>query len=178
MERIKFNKAEYKKETFNTGSLSISGLTLTGYALVFGSESGDRGGYVVRMNRDGLRLPDYDVTSLYNHNDGQILGRERNGSLQISTDEKGIRFSLTLADTQFNRDLVTQIKRGDIGGCSVGVYPLETHHEDSGRVVVYDRYILDEFSIVPLPSFDNTILTVNETPLGILENELKLLDLD
>ena len=178
MQRIRFNKAGHNKETFNTSDLSISGLTLSGYTLIFDTESGDRGGYVVRMSKSGLVLPDYDVTALYNHDDGRILARESNGTLQVSSDDRGIRFSFTLADTQFNRDLVTQIRRRDIGGMSVGVYPLETHKEDNGRVVVYDRYLLDELSVVPLPCFDNTSVQAVNTAIDLLDYELQLATLE
>ena len=54
-----------------------------------------------------------DVRFLVNHT-GAPLARTTNGTLELSVDEKGLKYRAALADTQEGRDLYKLIKRGDI----------------------------------------------------------------
>ena len=54
-----------------------------------------------------------DVRFLVNHT-GAPLARTTNGTLELSVDERGLKYRAALADTQDGRDLYKLIKRGDI----------------------------------------------------------------
>lgn len=54
-----------------------------------------------------------DVRALFNHDPNLPLARTTNGSLKLRTDEKGnLTYSFKVPDTQFARDLHTNIKSG------------------------------------------------------------------
>ena len=95
---------------------------ITGHAAVFNTPT-DIGGlfreqiapgaFSVAINRD-------DVKCLFNHNPDFVLGRNRAGTLRLSEDEVGLRFECDVPDTQWGRDVLTSIRRGDISQCSFG----------------------------------------------------------
>jgi uncharacterized protein len=58
-----------------------------------------------------------DVRFLLNHT-GAPLARTTNGTLELSVDDKGLKYRAALADTQDGRDLYKLIKRGDINQSS------------------------------------------------------------
>ena len=58
-----------------------------------------------------------DVRFLLNHT-GAPLARTTNGTLELSVDDKGLKYRAALADTQDGRDLHKLIKRGDINQSS------------------------------------------------------------
>jgi HK97 family phage prohead protease len=68
---------------------------------------------------NALRRPD-DVRCLFNHDDCEIYGRTAAGTLTLSVDKIGLRFSCLLPDTDEATGLITSIERGDISGCSFG----------------------------------------------------------
>ena len=61
-----------------------------------------------------------DCICTRDHDPKQLLGRVSNGTLRLSEDGKGLRFSCDLPDTQDARDIHTLIQRGDLRGCSFG----------------------------------------------------------
>jgi len=64
-----------------------------------------------------------DVVALFNHDLNRPLGRTSAGTLTLSNDARGLRYSIDPPDTQYARDLVAGIQRGDIRGSSFGFYP-------------------------------------------------------
>ena len=184
MERIKFDK-EKNKDQFRTlysgkafSSLvdSSGNLKLSGHFVVFNVLSTDRGGYVAMIPPNSMVLPDYDVVALFNHDDSHVLGRESNSRLTLGQDEIGYTASIELTDTQFNRDLVTDVAAKNVVGFSFGMYPIETRTENivltadmvdpnSGltaligktiSVEIYDKWLLDEVTVTGLPAFPQT----------------------
>src|SRR6267143_423934 len=59
-----------------------------------------------------------DVRFLINHDPNLVLGRVKNGTLQLRESAKGLEFSVTLPDTQVAKDFYALVKRGDISECS------------------------------------------------------------
>ena len=92
--------------------------TVVGYASVYDSESNDLGGfreYIAKGAFEG-RLND-DVRFLINH-DGLPLARTTNGTLTLSTDERGLKYEAKISDTSIGRDLLTLMKDGTINQSS------------------------------------------------------------
>ena len=55
-----------------------------------------------------------DVRALINHDGNLILARTTSGTLQLSTDEMGLRYEFTIPETSYGKDLAVSMERGDI----------------------------------------------------------------
>lgn len=89
---------------------------LVGYAAVFDQET-DIGGYfreVIRRGAFAEAIGRDDIHALYNHDYAFVLGRKKAGTLQISEDDHGLKVEITPSDTQFARDMVKNIRDGNI----------------------------------------------------------------
>ena len=93
---------------------------LVGYASVFGKTSVDHGGFTEEVARGAFAetIAKDDVVALVDHEPTRILGRKSAGTLRLSEDEAGLRMEIDVPDTTIGRDLVTNVKRGDIKGAS------------------------------------------------------------
>jgi len=98
------------------------GWILTGHAAVFGSESGDLGGFREVIQRGAfrkvLKRDNLDVAALFNHDQNLILGRTTNGSLTLREDPRGLVYEVNVADTSYGRDLKVLLERGDVSQSS------------------------------------------------------------
>ena len=92
---------------------------LTGYAAVFNSFSQDLGGFVEIIRpgafRDAL-AGGADVRARYNHE--QVIGRSTAGTLRLFEDGKGLGYEITLPDTTVARDLMANVRAGNVTGSS------------------------------------------------------------
>lgn len=89
---------------------------LVGYAAVFDQET-DIGGYfreVIRRGAFSEAIGRDDIHALYNHDYGHVIGRMKAGTLALVEDDKGLRVEITPPDTQTARDLVENIRAGNI----------------------------------------------------------------
>lgn len=131
---------------------------VSGLAVPWGAVSADRGGYRDRFARGSLRLG--DVVALAAHDPALVLGRMSAGTLALEDREDGVYFSLALPDTQAGRDVLTLLRRGDLGQCSfAAVLEREDWDYDADlrapvRTVLAAELL--EVSVVPLPAFANT----------------------
>jgi HK97 family phage prohead protease len=95
--------------------------TLTGYAALYGSETRIAGMFreVIEPGafRSALARQD-DVRALFNHDANHVLGRTKSGTLRLEEDARGLRYTVTLPDTQAGRDLWTSVQRGDVSQSS------------------------------------------------------------
>lgn len=99
-------------------------LTLTGYAVRYNTLSVDLGGFretimpgafdKVLNRQRGKR----DVVALFNHDANQLLGRTSSGTLELSSDDKGLRYSVVLPNTELGRTIGELTARGDLRGSS------------------------------------------------------------
>lgn len=60
----------------------------------------------------------HDVRGLKNHDPNLVLGRTESGTMGLSTDKRGLVYTIDTPDTQVGRDTVEEIRRGDISGSS------------------------------------------------------------
>lgn len=100
-----------------------------------------------------------DIRALWNHNTQYVLGRNKNGSLQLKTDEKGLFGIIRLPNTQYAEDLHELVKRGDIDQCSFGFNILDEDLEElasGGYRWRINEIDLHEISVVTFPAYENT----------------------
>lgn len=103
---------------------------IVGYAAVFYRDGQDGTEYklfpdLVERIMPGAfdaALREDDVRALFNHDRSQVLGRRRPGdatpTVRLSVDSTGLLYEIDPPDTQYARDLVASLERGDIDGSS------------------------------------------------------------
>ena len=122
------------------------GKTVTGYAAVFNSLSEEMWGFRERIDSAAFEGTDMtDVRALFNHDPNMLLARSSSGTLSLSVDEKGLRYSFDLPDTTAGRDLGEMLRRGDVSQSSFGFTIsddewIETRNDD-GEVETTTRVI-------------------------------------
>lgn len=100
-----------------------------------------------------------DIRALWNHNTQYVLGRSKNGSLQLKADEKGLFGIIKLPNTQYAEDLHELVKRGDIDQCSFGFNIIDEELEElasGGYRWRINEIDLHEISVVTFPAYENT----------------------
>ncbi len=100
-----------------------------------------------------------DIRALWNHNTQYVLGRSKNGSLQLQADEKGLFGTIKLPKTQYAEDLYELVNRGDIDQASFGFDILEEEFEElanGGYRWRIKQIELHEISVVTFPAYENT----------------------
>ena len=94
-----------------------------GYALLFDVESTDLGGFtevIAPGALDGV-IEKSDVLAVLNHNPNRgVLARFRKGggSLALTIDQKGLKYSFEAPNTEVGNELIEALKRGDIDASS------------------------------------------------------------
>lgn len=106
-----------------------------------------------------------DVRALFNHNPDYVLGRNKAGTLIMHEDEKGLWVEIDPPDTQFARDLVTSISRGDISQMSFGfeIIKEERQKGENGEPDLFElrEVKLWDVSPVTFPFYKETDVTVH-----------------
>jgi uncharacterized protein len=97
------------------------GLTLEGYAAVFGQEAviWDAWREEVAPGAYAKTIQENDIRALFNHDENIVLGRNRAGTLKLAEDERGLKATITAPDNEWGRPVVDAVKRGDVTGMSV-----------------------------------------------------------
>jgi HK97 family phage prohead protease len=104
-------------------------------------------------------IPRDDVRALWNHNPDYILGRNTAKTLVLGEDGKGLATRIYPPDTQFARDLMVSMKRGDVTQMSFAfsVLSQKIDRDADGNVT---RTILDcqlyDVSPVTYPAYEST----------------------
>ncbi|MFD0897323.1 HK97 family phage prohead protease [Loigolactobacillus binensis] len=155
---------------------------IEGYALKFNKPSDILGGFVrFREILDSHALDETDmanVVATFNHDQNQVLGRT-GINLDLEVDNIGLKFRVKPTDTQFARDLLTNIKAGVINQCSFAfTIPNEKgaeEWEDSEEEGVdYQRTIrkidhLYDVSVVTTPAYPDTEVMVGSRSKELVE---------
>lgn len=150
------------------GELRVTGdatPTIEGYAALFNTDSEDLGGFVERIAPGAFKsaIPKSDIRALFNHNPDYVLGRVSAGTLSVEEDTRGLKFSNTPPDTQWARDLMTSIRRGDISQNSFGFRVQDDEWEKRDgivyRTIVAVAELLD-VSPVTYPAYPDTAVAV------------------
>ena len=113
---------EKEIRTFNVENLELrqegDDNVVVGYGSVFNTLSNELGGFreIISEGAFDGRLED-DVRFLINH-DGLPLARTTNGTLRLSTDERGLKYEAKVANTSLGRDLIELMRNGTINQSS------------------------------------------------------------
>ena len=94
-----------------------------------------------------------DVKMLWNHNDDEILGSTKSGTLQLTNRAEGLYFACEIPESATNR--FETIQRGDVDGVSFGFLPeAETwDHAASPPIRTLTAARLVEISPAPFPAY-------------------------
>jgi len=113
-----------------------------------------------------------DVRALWNHNTQYVLGRSKNGSLQLRADDKGLFATISLPNTQYANDLYELVTRGDIDQASFGFNIIDEDLEElasGGYRWRINEIDLHEISVVTFPAYENTTVQAREKQIEQLQ---------
>lgn len=155
-------------------------MILEGYAVMFDSPA-THNGYTEIVDRhafDNCNMQ--DVSLKYNHEDTfLILARTRNGSLQLTVDDIGLKFKAELIDTSSNKDVYKMVLARLIDKCSFAFtvdkeeYDYET---DTRRILSIDK--LFDVSVVDVPFYESTNVIARNKEEFIKEKEQREFELE
>ena len=148
--------------------VTASGRTLSGYAATFNDPTAI-GGFTERIAPGAFArslASGRDVLALLDHRADVLLGRTRSGSLRLSEDAKGLRFELSVPNTQAGRDVIALAERGDLGGMSFGF--MATDEAWDGDTRELRAVELHEVSIVQSwPAYQSTEVNLRSKPFDM-----------
>jgi HK97 family phage prohead protease len=107
-----------------------------------------------------------DVVALLNHNPDLILGRSASGTLELTSDDRGLRYTVIPPDTQVGRDTMELVRRRDLKGSSFafGLEPGKGDRwssDEQGAVrEVREVSSLVDVSVVLTPAYPASSVTV------------------
>jgi HK97 family phage prohead protease len=147
---------------------------LVGYASVFNSKSLDLGGFIeiVRPGAFAESLREgRDVVALVEHDMRHILARRDAGNLIIGEDDRGLKVEIEPPDTTVGRDLMTNVRVGNLNGMSFG-FRTRKDSWDTGKNPAL-RELLDvelfDVSVVAMPAYPKTEVALRA--LGVAREE-------
>ncbi|WP_099463085.1 HK97 family phage prohead protease [Parabacteroides provencensis] len=144
--------------------------TIAGYAAKFESWSEPiMGWFREKIARSAFEKCDLsDVIMCFNHNVDDILARTISGTLNLSVDDIGLKFSFEAPNTTRGNDMLELVHRGDINKCSFKfiVEADEWLYADEKNGLEYDERTILEFSklidvaLVVFPAYKDTEASV------------------
>ncbi len=145
---------------------------LRGYAAVFDTLSVDMGGWKERIKRGAFAkdlAAGADVRALWQHDPSYVLGRSKAGTLQLAEDIHGLRYVADPPDTQWARDAVTTIKRGDVDQSSFAFRTLtdDWNVEDGWLVRTVVEARLFDVSPVTYPAYEQTSVSARSVTIEL-----------
>jgi len=134
------------------------------YAAVFNSWSQDLDWFreKVMPNAFNVALERSDARALLNHDANHLLGREKSGTLTLSIDEIGLRYSLVLP--HHRHDIVELIDRGDLAENSFAFRIAKDewidHPDGTTDRIVHEIETIVDISLVTYPAYLDTSLAL------------------
>lgn len=133
---------------------------IVGYAAVFDTLSEDLGWFREKIQKGAFSetIKNDDIRALRNHNDDYVLGRNRSKTLSLSEDEHGLKIDIMPPDTQWARDLMVSIERGDTDQMSFGFQTLtdEWNMIEGKDIRTLIKVRLFDVSPVTFPAYPDT----------------------
>lgn len=131
---------------------------IVGHAAVFNQIAGDERYFLEQVAPGAFSesIGKDDVRALWNHNPDYVLGRNKAGTLKLSEDEVGLAIEIEPPDTQWARDLMTSIGRGDISQMSFGFKVLKQEWDEEKNLRTLKQVELWDVSPVTYPFYEGT----------------------
>lgn len=177
------NKLETRLMEVRAREQSDAGeMIVEGYAVVFNSETKLYDGLYEQIDRGAFDGVDFsDVRAFYDHQTGNLLGRTKSDTLSLTIDDTGLKFRLLLPNTQLGRDVYELVQRGDLSQCSFGFYVEDERWAEIDGV--YHRNVtkiseLVEISLVSIPAYDDTSVSVAQRSVKALKERKRKLELE
>jgi len=139
---------------------------LTGMAIVYNKKSDDMGFIeIVKRGAATEALKKSDIRALYGHNADSLLplGRTSAGTLRAKETKAGVEIEIDPPDTQFARDLMTAIDRGDIQDMSFAFSVADDIWETKDGQDIRTITKIDELfdvSFVAYPAYPDTTVAL------------------
>jgi len=149
--------------------------TVAGYAAVFNRETsiGDRFVELVAPGAFAESIAGGDVRALWSHNPDLVIGRTKNGSLQLREDDYGLAFKLKLPDTNQGNDAFKLIRDGYVTGVSFGFRVKEEKWARGNETTPHKRTLvkveLFEISPTAFPAYEDTHVAAREATEALKE---------
>jgi len=152
-----------------------------GHAAVFNQLSEDLGGFREMIKPGAFdNVLKNDVRAFFNHDPNFLLARSSAGTLKLSTDKKGLKYSFDVPDTTAGRDLLVSMKRGDITQSSFAFQVEKDSWKDSnkGEIRTIEKVArLFDVSPVSIPAYpDANDLTIAKRSRMIYKDKQKMND--
>ena len=178
----KVNEREYRQ--INFGQIEIREMDdgkkiVEGYATTFDQEYTlySVGDYELRESIDRHAFDETDMKDVimqYDH-EGRVFARKSNGTLQLETDDHGLKIRADLGGTEIGRQLYEEIKGGYTTKMSFGFTVSKqerTEEEIEGKVIIHRKITgikkLYDVSAVSLPANDATEITSRNLGEGLI----------
>ena len=137
--------------------------------------------YMEVIDRNAFNGADMsDTVFKYNHGDvAMILARASNNTLTMNTDDKGLRISADIIDTNNGTDVYKLIKRGDLNKMSFAFTVKSERTEVDKENKIYTRTItafdkIYDVSVVDFPAYDGTSIQARSKEYFVdLEKDLQ-----
>lgn len=146
---------------------------ISGYAAVFFREGNDATEYAPKPAPSGFRTRErikpgtfaralqenQEVVALFDHETHNLLGRTSAGTLELEEDDAGLRYTITTADTTIARDVVENIRAGNLQGSSFAfVARKETWEENEAGEAIRTLEDVDLYDVGPVvnPAYEGT----------------------
>ena len=137
--------------------------------------------YMEVIDRNAFNGADMsDTVFKYNHGDvAMILARASNNTLTLNTDDKGLRISADIIDTNNGTDVYKLIKRGDLNKMSFAFTVKSERTEVDKENKIYTRTItafdkIYDVAVVDFPAYDGTSIQARSKEYFVdLEKDLQ-----
>ena len=137
--------------------------------------------YMEVIDRNAFNGADMsDTVFKYNHGDvAMILARVSNNTLTMNTDDKGLRISADIIDTNNGTDVYKLIKRGDLNKMSFAFTVKSERTEVDKENKIYTRTItafdkIYDVAVVDFPAYDGTSIQARSKEYFVdLEKDLQ-----
>jgi len=136
------------------------GAELVGHAAVF-NQIGDGGWFKEKIDPGAFKasIQDDDIRALFNHNPNFVLGRNIAETLTLKEDKQGLAIRIIPPNTQYAKDLIVSIDRGDVTQMSFGfITEEEKWEEKKGEIPIRTLVKVKLFDVSPVtyPFYDGT----------------------
>ena len=142
---------------------------IEGHAAVFGPFSEELGGLFKFRERIAPgafteTLKNDDIRALWNHNPDYVLGRNKAGTLELEETPRGLKVRIHPPDTQYARDLMESMQRGDVSQMSFAFTTQEESWStvDGADVRELRKVQLFDVSPVTYPAYTQTDVGVRD----------------